>query len=104
MSSFRYFFLKRLFAFVLSISPLTAFALDENTVDIDYPPASDEARIERSETDPTYLMDDTPQRRRLQEKMKKKRSRAKLEKKQEASTENFETQGKAEAQSEEDAP
>jgi hypothetical protein len=103
MSSFRYFFLKRFFACVLSISPLTAFALDENTVELDYPPASDEARIERSDTDPTYLMDDTPQRRRLQEKMKKKRSRAKLEKKQEASTEDSETQSKAETQTKEDA-
>lgn len=43
-----------------------------------------ESRIERSDTDPTYIMDDSPQRRQFQAKVNEERREAKRQAKAEA--------------------
>lgn len=102
MSSLWSYFRQGSFALGLLISPL-AFALESNKTDLDYPPASDEARIERSDTDPTHLMDDSPQRRRIQAIMRKKHQKTKLNKKLEASQEHLKAHNKPAVQTTQEA-
>lgn len=47
-------------------------------------PPTHESRIERSDTDPTYIMDDSPKRRQIQAKVNEERLQAKYEAKLEA--------------------
>lgn len=65
-----------------------------------------EARIERSDTDPTYIMDDSPKRRQFQAKVNEERRQAKKQAKLEAlqAKEHTAKQENAEASEPEPSP